>query len=149
MSHYEPLLCQQSPYLQMTRTMATRSPVSLHLCETFVGSDINAAPAQHRIHCLYSFCGALASWNTQHIIIVTAQACQKELSQQKAAYEQAITEILEKQRGQIAKAAKESAAEALRSHPLAETPPREPRAPAHACPLGDVQPPRMPVLRTR
>ena len=114
-----------------------------------VGSDIDAAPAQHGIHC---FCGSQSIGHLehpQHCGVVIGQACQKELSQQKAAYEQAIAEILEKQRAQNAPAAKESAAEALRSHPLAETPPREPRAPAHAGPLGDVQPPKMPVLRTR
>lgn len=77
------------------------------------------------------------------------QACQKELSQQKAAYERAIAEILERQQPQKAKATKETAAEALRSHPLAETPPREAHTRAHACLLGDEPVSRMPVLRSR
>lgn len=93
---------------------------------------------------------------------VGAQACQKELSQQKAAYERAISELMEKQqRAQSAKharaaqdrPAKESAAEALRSHPLAETPPRGPlRGPPvehHESPCGGGEPQRMPVLRSR
>ena len=77
------------------------------------------------------------------------QACQKELSQQKAAYERAVAEILERQQAQKAKATKETAAEALRSHPLAETPPREPHTRAHASLLGDESLLRIPVLRSR
>ena len=77
------------------------------------------------------------------------QACQKELSQQKAAYERALAEILERQQAQRAKVTKDSAAEALKSHPLAETPPREPHTRAHACLLGDEPVPKMPILRSR
>ena len=77
------------------------------------------------------------------------QACQKELSQQKAAYERALAEILERQQAQKAKVTKDSAAEALKSHPLAETPPREPHTRAHACLLGDEPVPKMPILRSR
>ena len=77
------------------------------------------------------------------------QACQKELSQQKAAYERALTEIQERQQAMSGRAAKESAAEALRSHPLAETPPREPHARVHAGVREDGPVPMMPVLRSR
>ena len=77
------------------------------------------------------------------------QACRKELRQQKAAYDRALAETLERQQSQKAGAAKEIAAEALRSHPLADTPPRAPHAAVHASPLQDGPVPRMPVLRSR
>jgi len=78
-----------------------------------------------------------------------AQACQKEISQQKRAYERTIAEILAKQQARDTKAAKEIAGEALRSHPLAETPPRDPHTRTHASPFIDGPAPQMPVLRSR
>ena len=60
-----------------------------------------------------------------------------------------LAEVLERQQCQKAQAAKETAAEALRSHPLADTPPRGPHAMAHASPLQDGPVPRTPVLRSR
>ena len=76
------------------------------------------------------------------------QACQKELSAQKAAYERAMAELLSRQQAQAAQQP-EAAAAALRSHPLAETPPREPPAKQSAGLSLSRQAPKMPVLRKR
>ena len=78
----------------------------------------------------------------------SVQACQKELSAQKAAYERAMAELLSRQQAQAAQQP-EAAAAALRSHPLAETPPREPPAKQSAGPPLNGQAPKMPVLRRR
>ena len=76
------------------------------------------------------------------------QACQKELSAQKAACERAMAELLSRQQAQAAQQP-EAAAAALRSHPLAETPPREPLAKQSAGLSLSRQAPKMPVLRKR
>lgn len=77
------------------------------------------------------------------------QACQKELSAQKAAYERAMAGLLARQQAQATHQQPEVAAAALRSHPLAETPPREPLAKQSAGPPLNGQAPKMPVLRRR
>lgn len=77
------------------------------------------------------------------------QACQKELGTQKAAYERAMAELISRQHAPAQSAQQpEAAAAALRSHPLTETPPREPSAKQSAGPPLNGQAPKMPILRT-
>ena len=76
------------------------------------------------------------------------QACQKELSTQKAAYERAMAELISRQQAQTAQRP-QAAGAALRSHPLSETPPREPPAKQGVGPSLNGQAPKMPVLRKR